>query len=472
MRIKGAPARRIPLILVIGLVLALCITGPLRIGFLSDDFDLLHRGASLGPFDPIDFHHYAPVLNGLYHLTAAGILTPLGWHLLTMVTHLLNILLVYRLCKGPFTLEPWSAFTVTALFAFNPAGYEALAWACSICYPLLALILLVALRLVLEQPFDRPGLGWSLAACQFLAILVWDWGILCLPMVFLAMVLHPSGNRPVAKRAVSLMWPVCLALGLVMVFKKVIGYRAGYGDPMSLIRTAYLIVSSPVRVLLPNSQGDSFKMPAGLALAALMLAAMALLGRRDRTARLAALLYMLFQVPYALFGAVQSRYFYLPTFFMALVMVKALIFPRKAGWYGVRVERWMMMALVAMHLLWAVQRGCWWRNAFEQALEIKAAILTLPDTGAGLVIVNLTDHYGPPDLMSPPYVWRNGIRDIGRAIQRVQTPGAPNTWAAGPIPTLERARIAVEFAGYDLYEVRHRAGDWREYEVVPFKEDN
>ena len=115
----------------------------------------------------------------------------------------------------------------------------------------------------------------------------------------------------------------------------------------------------------------------------------------------------------------------------------------------------MAALLAASSLWWAMERSLLWRSAWLQAQMFRERILALPEAGSGLVIVNLPDSYGPEGLIWRPYVWRNGMPGIGRSFERVNTPGAPFTWEAGPVPVLPRDSIPARYPGAAIYEAVH-----------------
>ena len=161
------------------------LPGPARIGFLSDDFDLLARAGSAPWLYPIEAHHYSPVIAALFKLTAQGVIGAAAWHLLALAAHGVNILLVWLiLVRGLGIARPY-AWVATMLFALGAPGFEAIAWAAGLGYVLVESTLLAAVyvSLVARGPRTTALLRWGTLLLQLAALAIWDWGALLLPIV-------------------------------------------------------------------------------------------------------------------------------------------------------------------------------------------------------------------------------------------------------------------------------------------------
>jgi len=168
------------------------------------------------------------------------------------------------------------------------------------------------------------------------------------------------------------------------------------------------------------------------------------------------------QIPYVLFGAPESRYFYLacPFLYLSLVLSASHLPGRK-------IRLAVVLALVAMNAVWAVDRAALWKGAYREAQRVKTAIEARMQHRSGLiVVVNLPDRYGPDNLMWKPYVWRNGLIAFHGEIIRVNTPGVPFTWDAADILVMARSDIRKAYPGHKLIEVTYAEPyDWRHFAI-------
>ncbi len=95
---------------------------------------------------------------------------PAGWHVTTILVHLLVTFLVFRLALA-LGLDAWTAFIATAIFGLHPAHIEVVAWIGGVTESLAAAFFLLALLAYLRA---RGKATWIVAACALLAA-----GILC-----------------------------------------------------------------------------------------------------------------------------------------------------------------------------------------------------------------------------------------------------------------------------------------------------
>jgi hypothetical protein len=463
------------------------VLGPAQIGFMSDDHDLIATAAATPWLGRLEPHHYSPALAVLFKLTSQGAIGPVVWRGLAFLGHCVNILLLWRILVGRLAINRVAAWAATFWFSMNAPGFEALAWACALGYVGLTALILLAVELSLRQPeeFSWPA-AVALAFLQLAAYAVWDWAVLMAPVVALSYLASP---RPLAGegqwvrasasedtgllrtappwlRAAAFFAPMIACWAAVPIVKWCAGITLGYHVSIDVVRAGYFLLTAPLRGIYPQGTASLYKSPAGLAAATVAIVLLAASSRSDRRIRWAALLFVLCQVPYALFGAPESRYFYLGIAFLASAVALAV--------GRIRHKRLRLAALVtlaAINALWAVDRSILWKGAYREAVRVKEAVeaIAAREAEKPLVIVNLPDRYGPADLVWRPYVWRNGLAAIRAPIARVNTPDCPFNWIDSDIPAMAAGQIASKYAGQPICEVIYAdPADWRVFAVVPW----
>ena len=472
-------------------------TGPAWIGFLSDDFDLLTRAGTTPWLYPIEVHHYSPAIAALFKLTAQGVIGSSVWHLLALLAHGGNILLLWLVLVRSLSVARPYAWVVTMLFALGAPGYEAIAWASCLGYVLLETTVLAAVLLSLSATTRGEGLvRWGTLLLQLAALAIWDWGVLLLPIVAVCYwfrihrvagsahgvsasavrsALHRHGGdqsrgwlsvgrwMSPAVKLLSLLWPAAVAWTGVLLLKYCFGYAAGYHRSFDPIRYVYYFLSSPIRCLYPNGVADFYSSAAGLGLALLLFAFVAVRCRSDSRIPLLAGIFLFCQLPYVFMAAPTLRYYYVSSPFLFTAMVLAV-----AAWRSRAGKIGLLAAALCLHAGWAWQRARLYQGAYRESQAIGRAIAAIPrgDLRTPLVVVNLPDSYGPPGLMWGPNMWRNGMSAFQRDIIRVNTPGCAFDWLGSGIPKLSRDEILARYRGHDVYAVSYDAeSDWRHFKV-------
>ncbi len=440
--------------------------GPAQIGFVSDDYDLISAAGSTPWLKPLEEHHYSPVLAALWKLSSQAVIGPKTWHGLALAAHCANILLLWLILVRRLSVARFRAWMAVLLFAVNAPGFEALAWACTLGYVLVTSCILMAVYLALSRPeeFSRRA-AWVLGILQLAAYAIWDWAALLAPIVLVThVVFAPPRNAAQAMRSARLLLPMFACWAAVPIVKRSLGIALGYGVTLDPVRSAYFVLTAPLRTVYPWGEAALFKSPAGLAAAALVVLLFVLGSRADRRIGWAFALFLLCQGPYAMLGAPESRYFYLGTAFFACAAA--------IGWARLpdrRLRLALLIALVGLHGVCSVGRALLWKGAYREAIHVKDAIeaLAAGERERELVVVNLPDRYGPPGLVWRPYVWRRGLSAFHARIVRVNTPGCPFTWAESGIPMMPRERIAPEYRGRRICEVTYAQPDrWQAFAVV------
>ncbi len=478
--------------------------GPARIGFLSDDFNLIARAGVVPWLHPIEPHHYSPVMAALFKLTAQGVIGSGTWHLAALLVHGANILLLWLiLVRGLAVARPY-AWVITMLFALGAPGFEAIAWASSLGYVLVEATVLAAVWLSLSAPPPRGEtlVRWGTPLVQLAALAIWDWGIMLLPIVaacccFRAYRPLPTEPRTLAqsasegalrhgltwflprlrfglvscceqlpaalRRSVSLLWPTAVAWIGVLLVKFSCGYSAGYQRSFDPIRQGYYFLTSPIRCLYPNGLAAFYWSAAGLGLALVLMVFLAVRCRSDARIALLVGIFLLCQLPYVFFAAPTSRYYYFSSpFFFAAAVLAVAPWKSRAGKVG------LLAAVLGLHACWAWQRADLYQGAYRQSQAVWRTIEAAApgDARTPLVVVDLPDSYGPPGLMWSPNMWRNGVSAFHRELIRVNTPGCPFAWPPSGIPELSRAEILARYRHSDVCAVSYAAeGDWRSFQV-------
>jgi len=260
-----------------------------------------------------------------------------------------------------------------------------------------------------------------------------------------------------------LLSPSLLCWALILAVKGLLGHSMGYSVSFSPGRTVYFLVSAPLRTVYPNGLVQFYRSPFGIGGSLFLLLGLCGLGASDRRIRGALVLFFVCQVPYALLGAPESRYFYVGSlFFYPALVLAATRIPGRASFLIIAA------ALVALNGFWAVNRALLWKGAFREAQSVKAAIEGRMGTPRDTkVVVNLPDSYGPQDLMWRPFVWRDGLSDFRARIIRVNTPHVPFTWREARIPVMTRDEICGAYSAFDILEVTYASSEsWRRFQVV------
>jgi hypothetical protein len=444
------------------------LIGSLWGGYLSDDYDLLQQAREVTVLGALWGHHFSPVMNTLFRLSAHHGLPPILWHGVALVVHLINVILVFCLVRSGFHLRRSSALVSTTLFALSAAGHEALAWTCSLGYVLVLPCILLALLGVLTVPKIRAiPMGVALAVLQVCAFAIWDWGVLLFPLATVAVFMCRIRNGDIKFHHAFLMLWACGATWVALLWlKRSMGYDHGYHAGVGeLILGAKMIAAAPLTGLFPNTTLTFLKSISGALCAVVIWGVLFWSAVRSRTIALALSLYFVCVLPVMLFGVLQSRYAYIAAPFLSVAVVCAI---GRLAWCRLRLV--LSLILIVAHALFAEQRSRMWLGASRVADELREAIESAPVVpGRDLVIVNLPDSFGPADMIWRPFVWRNGLSCFRSAIKRVNTPDCPFVWREGPIPVMEREQIRSLLPNSDVYEVvRHPPDNWRHYRLSPF----
>lgn len=226
----------------------------LSIGFLSDDFGIMTASkAAAGPVDMLRFRPYIMFYRPLSELLWWSGLhvwgeAPLGYHLLNIVLHAGNSVLVYALALR-LTGKRYAALVAGAVFAVHPLHVEPVVWAC--CQPdLLAAGLSLLSLLCLEAflgstaPWKR-GAALAAALTAFLLALLSKESAFGLPGVAAVRMLI-AGREGRWRRAVGVGGAYGALLGGYLVWRfSTLGMLGGYSVMLQFWNT--LFPSTPLR---------------------------------------------------------------------------------------------------------------------------------------------------------------------------------------------------------------------------------
>jgi hypothetical protein len=303
---------------------------------------------------------------------------------------------------------------------------------------------------------------------QILAFAIWDWGILLMPILCVCFVLFILPTKRLSiRKSLEFIAPTLFCWLFVMTFKFLTGYSVGYHilppEPITAIK---YFLGSPLLGLFPYQPLGFYQSTTGIMLGIFLLLLIFFFSIRYFFVRFQVVLFFLCQIPYVIFAAPQSRYFYFPVLFLyaSLLFVTSKI-PKRS------IQMALLTAFIAINAFWAYDRSRLWKGAYEQAQEVKRQIETIPlGMNEKLLIVNLPDHYGPEDMIWPPFMWRHGISVFERTFELVNTIGCPYTYERSGIPFMDRSSIKRSFKGMTIYEVVYEnSGDWKRFKVLPFE---
>lgn len=457
------------LAIIIAALLHLTITLPM--GYISDDYVLMQsakEGSQLWHL------HYAPFMEFLWKLAAAGIITPLAWHFLTLAAHGINTFLVFYIARQAFTLSFSGSLFAAMLFMLNPIGLEALTWISASGYPLMTMGLLAGIALLYKasERMTLPtavALSMTLTLLQATTFLTWDWAILIAPIFSLFALFATTIQRkllPLILGPAMLLW-MCAAF--LRVFSKY-GNTWQNNDWVDVFKFA---AGSPLLALLPNVSREWFYGPVGLFTAALLIALLLRTACSCKPAFATFVAYLFSIAPWIWGGNPSSRYFYFPVAFLYLLLTCAI---EKIPFNYLR--QCVMLMAMAVTLTFTFTRLELWKAAEGEAQKLRHHIERIITTREmhhkkqkPLVIVNMPDAFGPAEMPLRPQMWFCGFDAVLPGIQIVKTDDCPFIWKKDP-NRVKRAHIQALFQDADIYEIVLKEKGCKEtFALVPFNID-
>ncbi|MEC7838952.1 MAG: hypothetical protein VX777_02810 [Chlamydiota bacterium] len=377
------------------------------VGFISDDFTLLSNAGSHNFFSPMEGHHYSLLINTLFKLSTKGVIGPPFFHGVALLLHGINSCLILFFMTSCLDISKEKSFVSALLFAINPAGVEALVWCCAVPYTAITSITLISMIIYanhLSMPYSsRISTSILLTSLLILGFLVWDWAILILPILVAIALLLPKKTNFLDE--LKLLTLPTLAFLTIVILKKVLGMSLGYYFN-SFSHVFGIIFLSPFVGIAPIFSKAFYSSLIGITLALTTFSIFLWASTQSKEGLLLFTVFILSQIPQALFGHPQSRYFYFSSFALYATLIIAIPkFPKYAlatalltfasiAYY--RIELWKQGSSVAQKMLEDINHAINQHNS-------KIAIINLPDT------------YGSESIIWKPFLWRSG-RDIFRGM--------------------------------------------------------
>ncbi len=165
-----------------------------------------------------------------------------------------------------------------------------------------------------------------------------------------------------------------------------------------------------------------------------------------------------------LFGALQSRYAYISSAFLAAAVMNAAAMMKRK-----HLSMAIMTILVVSHGWFAFQRSRLWLDAYRCADSLKTDInsIHIPED-MELVIVNLPGQCGSKDIIWKPFLWHNGMSAFKRNFIRIRTPDSLHVTPNPAVPVLTDTQILAQFRDARIYRVTAEGDSCSDcYEITP-----
>lgn len=464
-----------PLIIMYFIVMILFFIGPVHVGFLSDDFDLIDRASRTKWLYPLEVHHWSPILATLFKATSAGIIGRTTWCILAFLTHCINISLVWAILTRRLKVDKLQAWAITLLFTLCPAGFEAISWSCAVGYPLVTMFILISFYYVCrdEIDFGDKAMSGLLALLQIIALQVWDWGILLFPILMLCFASHilAAEDRKVAFfRGLRALWPAFICLMIYITTKSITGQSFGYTLHINIVNSIRTLITTPLWGLYPDGSAAFYKSTYKHLVTVCIISILFYASIKDSRIRLLTSIFILCQLPYIFLSYPESRYFYIGSFFLYSSIVLCMGFIKTP-----RYRIGLTVLLVLVSAIMSINRALLWKGAFRESDRIRMSIDNFADQThcKQLVVINLPDRYGPKGMMWRPYVWRNGLTAFNVQIARVNTNDAPFTWPEIWIPELNRKETFIKYPNLPVIEVAYNnSTSWKKFKLIKLLSKN
>lgn len=143
---------------------------------------------------------------------------PFGWHLTTVLMHVLATYFVFRLARRLSGRDDVGLITAL-IFGLHPVHIEAVAWVSGVTEALFAILLIGSFLFFLDWRENRPNARtYSLLLYTF-AIFSKETAVLMMPLVFAYVWLYPQEeNPPIARRFWTSLLPSLPYLGITLIY--------------------------------------------------------------------------------------------------------------------------------------------------------------------------------------------------------------------------------------------------------------
>jgi hypothetical protein len=415
--------------------------------FVSDDFTLMEmsRFRSLGQlasfFTTAGFgHYYRPVVCLLFSLNSILFgLRPSGYHLVNIVLHSLNVVLIYYLAKR-LAAETAPALLAALFFSLHFIHAEAVLWISGVTGLMATFFYLLSVLLFMEHLRRWPA-GWLsliLSCFCFLLALLSKEMTVTLPLLIFVLALGLGFRQP-GRSWRSLAWRLAPYGGLLLILGLVrasvqarmpeLAQEGGAFalNPLVMMRNlAYYGVNLvvPVRVIFDFLGYERyvgltvlFQRQEVLLLILLMILAgffiwgMGLLLRKgSRLGKIGLLWLMVTLIPFLLFRDVGQRFAYLPSAGFCLLLADLF---RPRGEWSTWGARPLLIVVMLTSLLAIQERNIWWKRAGCQA---EALLSNIKGFCWQIRKAHQLHVVGVPPRLHGAYVFNNGL---GSAINLV-----------------------------------------------------
>ena len=220
----GNPYVALSMIALLSVISFLSVT---RLFFAQDDFILLAGAAfnpqtSLGDFFGSGSAQFRPLTKFLYFKVMYGLfgMNPAPYHWISLVVHLANVFLVYRLLII-FKIETEIALIATAIFALHAGFVDVVGWISCIQQLMALMFVIVALIAGINGYRSRRTIPIVLAVIAYLLALASMEQVVGLPLVFALFVFLESDKNTIGKRfteAIKTALPLLLIMTAYLVF--------------------------------------------------------------------------------------------------------------------------------------------------------------------------------------------------------------------------------------------------------------
>lgn len=447
-------------------LMGMCLVGAMlihvlltvRVGFMSDDYALMHSAQHGLRFWHL---HASPPLEFLWRLTAQGLISAYAWHGAILGIHMINVALLYMLARRWCSLDVPRALLVATFYMLSPAGIEALAWTCAAGYVVTMTWILATLLCFLSWR-KNARLTWLkaivLSLMQLGAFLMWEWAVLLLPVLW---VFSFIGEH----RGWTLLVPVCICWAAAVALRSISDHGV-FWQQNDLAKAGQFFFGSPLLGLFPNLNKEAYFSFYMLGLFILLATLLAWAAWRQRLILILLVCFFGAVLPWVKGGNPSSRYFYLamPFLYLAIVLALTQMKYKSVSWAAAVI-------LLSTQFWMTYERAQLWVEADHAAhalMEQTEALLSASNMANSLVIVNVPEAYGPPQMPMRPQLWYCGFKEYlsvkGWNVAFAKTDDSSFVWSksSGRLP---RHTVAAMYPGVVLYEVVYRP---KEFALIPF----
>jgi len=254
-----APGRRahtVILLAAVALLAVVCFFPLLRYFFSQDDFQLMYRAVH-EPGDMLSAsfgarpHHFRPLTKIFYFAGSYRVfgLTPLPWHIVSLLVHIGNAFLVFGLLRK-LRLSATPAAVAAGFFALNVAFLHVVGWITCIQQLAAVLFMLSSMYLAVGALEGGPGARGRRAisfVCYLLALMSLEQTFMTPVLVLLISAFGLAGHRYRIGSTVRTLWPHLIAFAVYSAAR--LWWKGmpadgisefAYGDNIIFNLTAYL----------------------------------------------------------------------------------------------------------------------------------------------------------------------------------------------------------------------------------------